>query len=150
MIKLIRTTADNVEFLELIKFLDADLAITDGDEHAFYDQFNKLDTIKYVLLAYENETAVGCGAIKAYDTDTMEIKRMYVAPGFRGKGIASKVLVELEKWTAELGYEKCILETGTRQQSAIRLYEKSGYQRIPNYGQYAQASNSYCFEKMLK
>lgn len=150
MIKTVRTNVENPDFIRLVKQLDEDLAITDGNEHAFYDQFNKLDTIKYVLLAYENETAVGCGAIKAYDAETMEIKRMYVAPGFRGKGIASKVLVELEKWTAELGYEKCILETGTRQQSAIKLYENNGYQRITNYGQYAQASNSYCFEKMLR
>lgn len=150
MIKFVRTNAEHVDFVELVKDLDAELAITDGDEHAFYDQFNKLDAIKYVLLAYENETALGCGAIKQFDAQTIEIKRMYVAPGFRGKGIASKVLVELEKWTAELGYEKCILETGTRQQSAIKLYENNGYQRITNYGQYAQASNSYCFEKLLR
>lgn len=147
MIKLKRTTAGNADFLLMIKLLDADLAVTDGDEHAFYDQFNKLDAIKYVLLAFENETAVGCGAIKEFDAQTMEIKRMYVAPDYRGKGIASKVLAELEKWAAELGFKRCILETGTRQSSAVRLYQKNGYRQIPNYGQYAHVENSLCFEK---
>jgi GNAT superfamily N-acetyltransferase len=147
MIKIVRTVAENPDFVKLVKQLDADLAVTDGDEHAFYDQFNKLDAIKYVLLAFENETAVGCGAIKEFDAQTMEIKRMYVAPDYRGKGIASKVLAALEKWAAELEYKRCILETGTRQSSAIKLYQKSGYNQIPNYGQYALAENSLCFEK---
>lgn len=150
MINIVRTNAENEDFINLVKQLDADLAVTDGDEHAFYDQFNKLDAIKYVLLVFENETAVGCGAIKEFDAQTMEIKRMYVAPDYRGKGIASKVLTALEKWAAELGYKRCVLETGTRQSSAIRLYQKSGYQRIPNYGQYAHAENSLCFENKLK
>ncbi len=150
MIKTVRTNAENEYFIKLVQQLDADLAVTDGDEHAFYDQFNKLDAIKYVLLAFEKEIPVGCGAIKAYGPGTMEIKRMYVAPDHRGKGIAAKVLAELEKWAGELGFEKCILETGTRQSSAIRLYQKSGYQQIPNYGQYAQVQNSLCFEKRIK
>ncbi|PJB12814.1 MAG: GNAT family N-acetyltransferase [Flavobacteriales bacterium CG_4_9_14_3_um_filter_40_17] len=150
MIKIGRTSTENPDFMKLVKQLDADLAVTDGDEHAFYDQFNKLDAIKYVLLAFENETAVGCGAIKEFDAQTMEIKRMYVAPDYRGKGIASEVLTALEKWAAELGYATCILETGTRQSSAIRLYQKNGYQQTPNYGQYAQVQNSLCFEKKLK
>lgn len=150
MIKIVRTNAENEDFINLAKKLDADLAVTDGDEHAFYDQFNKLDAIKYVLLVFENETAMGCGAIKEFDAQTMEIKRMYVAPDYRGKGIASELLIALEKWAAELGFEKCILETGTRQSSAIRLYQKSGYNQIPNYGQYAHAENSLCFEKKLK
>lgn len=149
MLKMVRTSAENVDFIELVKSLDADLAITDGDEHAFYNQFNQLGAIKYVLVAYENSTAVGCGAIKKYNAETVEIKRMYVLPGYRGRGIASQVLKELEKWAFEFGYKRCILETGTRQLSAIRLYEKCGYIRIPNYGQYAQAPNSLCFEKML-
>jgi putative acetyltransferase len=60
------------------------------------------------------------------------------------------VLSELESWAAELGYPKCVLETGKRQPEAIALYEKQGYQRIPNYGQYIGVENSVCFEKVLK
>jgi GNAT superfamily N-acetyltransferase len=93
---------------------------------------------------------VGCGAIKEYAPNTMEIKRMYTLPESRGKGIASKVLTELEIWAAELSYEKCILETGKKQPEAIGLYKKNGYKLIPNYGQYAEIENSVCFEKDIK
>ena len=149
MIELIRTNSSNQDFIELVKLLDIDLAITDGDDHDFYSQFNKLDSINEVVVAYESKTAVGCGAIKAYNKTTMEVKRMFTFPECRGKGIAAQVLRELEKWAKELSFEKCILETGIRQESAIALYKKSGYYLIPNYGQYEGVSDSFCFEKML-
>ena len=149
MIKLVRTNSENRDFIELVKFLDADLALVDGKDHAFYSQFNKIDNIRYVIVAYENEKAVGCGAIKEYEKHTMEVKRMYVSPESRKKGIASEILKELEKWAYELSNCKCILETGKRQQEAIGLYQKSGYKLIPNYGQYAEIENSLCFEKIL-
>jgi len=147
--EVIRTNSDNQDFVELVKFLDADLAIRDGKDHSFYAQFNKIDRIKHVVLAYDNGKPIGCGAMKEYAPDTMEIKRMYVPPESRGKGIAKLVLSELEKWAGELHYAKCILETGKRQPEAIGLYTKSGYRLIPNYGQYAGVENSVCFEKTL-
>ena len=147
MIKLIRTDSENLDFIALVKELDADLAIRDGDEQAFYAQFNKIDKIKYVVVAYENDQPVGCGAIKEYSPIAMEIKRMYTSPACRGKGVATKVLTELERWTAELSYKKCLLETGIKQPEAIGLYKKIGYKPIPNYGQYAGVENSVCFEK---
>ena len=150
MIKLVRTDSNNQNFIELIKYLDADLAEKDGEEHPFYDQFNKIDKIKHVVVAYENEHATGCGALKEYAPNIMEIKRMYTSPGSRGKGIATKILTELETWAGELCYEKCLLETGTKQLDAIGLYKKNGYKRISNYGQYATVANSLCFEKELK
>jgi putative acetyltransferase len=146
---IIRTSSDNRDFIELVKLLDAELAIADGEDHAFYSQFNKIDKIKFVIVAYENEKPVGCGAIKDYGGSAMEIKRMYVSPSFRNKGIASKILSELEKWTIELSYNKCVLETGKRQPDAIGLYKKNGYKPIPNYGQYVGVENSVCFEKEL-
>jgi putative acetyltransferase len=150
MIKMIRTDSDNQDFINLVRFLDADLAERDKDEHSFYAQFNKINKIKYVVVAYENGKPVGCGAIKEYSPNTMEIKRMYTSPESRGKGIASKVLTELEIWAAEFSYEKCILETGKKQPEAIGLYKKNGYKLIPNYGQYAGIENSVCFEKDIK
>ena len=149
MIKIIRTTSDNQNFIELVKSLDIYLAERDGDEHAFYAQYNKIEKIKYVVMAYENDIPVGCGAIKRHSQNTMEIKRMYTLPESRGKGIATKVLNVLELWALELGYKKCILETGKRQPEAIELYKKNGYQLIPNYGQYIGMDNSLCFEKTL-
>ena len=150
MITIKRANSDNKDFIELVKYLDADLAKRDGKEHSFYAQFNKIDKIKHVIVAYENDDPIGCGAIKEYAPKIVEIKRMYTSPASRGKGIATKILIELEKWATELSYEKCILETGKRQSEAIALYKKNGYQLIQNYGQYAGIENSQCFEKEMK
>jgi putative acetyltransferase len=149
MVNLIRSDSDDGAFIGLVKALDADLAKRDGEDHSFYSQFNKIDKIKHVVVAYENGIPTGCGAIKELSPDSMEVKRMYTLPGSRGKGIASQVLAELERWAAELSYEKCLLETGKRQPEAIALYKKRGYRLIPNYGQYAGVENSVCFEKVL-
>jgi putative acetyltransferase len=149
MVKLVRIDSDDGDFIGLVKALDADLAKRDGDDHSFYSQFNKIDKIKHVVVAYENGVPTGCGAIKEFSPDSMEVKRMYTLPGSRGQGIASQILAELERWAAELSYEKCLLETGKRQPEAIALYKKRGYRLIPNYGQYAGVENSVCFEKVL-
>ncbi len=87
--KIIRTNSNNIDFQELVKELDADLKIRDGEEHSFFAQFNKIDLINHVIVAYFNDEAVGCGAMKQYDDDTMEVKRMFVKPISRGNGIAT-------------------------------------------------------------
>lgn len=145
-----RTNSNDPNFQNLVVLLDRDLAIRDGEEHSFFAQYNKITSINHVVVAYENGLAVGCGAIKAYSEDIVEIKRMFVLEANRGKGIASLVLLELEKWAKELGYKKCILETGIKQPEAISLYTKNQYVRIKNYGQYADIANSVCFEKEVK
>jgi len=149
MLILTKTNSENKDFIHLIRFLDADLAQNNGDQNDFYAQFNKVNLIKHVIVAYEDDKAVACGAIKEYEPGVMEVKRMYTSPENRGKGIAGKILAELEAWAVELNYHKCILETGKTQVSAIHLYKKSGYASIDNYGQYAGVENSVCFEKIL-
>lgn len=149
ILKIVRTCSDNPDFKELVKLLDAELAERDGADHPFYAQYNKIDKIKFAVVAYENGEPVSCGAIKEYSNDTMEIKRMYTLPESRGRGIAVKVLSDLENWTKELSFERCILETGKKQPEAIALYKKNGYKLIPNYGQYAEVENSLCFKKEL-
>lgn len=149
MITLKRTNSDDKDFQELVRSLDIDLRIRDGEDHAFFAQFNKIDAIKHAVVAYHDKTPAGCGAIKAYDENTMEVKRMFVPLELRGQGIASQVLQELEKWCKELGFEKCILETGQKQPEAIRLYHKNNYRVIPNFGQYKEVASSVCFEKVL-
>ncbi len=149
MVRLIRTDSDNKDFIQLVGLLDAELAVLDGDEHTFYAQLNKTDKIKHVIIAYENDKPISCGAIREYSPTIMEVKRMYTIPGNRGKGIATKILNELEKWASELAYQKCILETGKRQPDAIWLYQKNGYKTIPNYGKYVEMENSVCFEKKI-
>ncbi|WP_374445476.1 GNAT family N-acetyltransferase [Epilithonimonas sp.] len=146
----LRTTSENPDFQKLVKQLDAYLAIMDGDEHAFYNQYNKIDMLKNCIVIFDNEEAVACGAVKALDSESMEVKRMFTLPEKRGKGLASLILKELEIWAKELGYRKTVLETGKRQTEAVALYNKCGYKVIPNYGQYAGIENSICFEKELK
>jgi putative acetyltransferase len=149
MIKIIRTDSDNPDFAGLVKRLDADLAERDGNDHSIYAQFNKIDKIKHAVVAYEQGLPMGCGAMREYGPNIMEVKRMYTSPDSRGKGIATRVLAELERWATEVSYGKCILETGKRQPEAIELYKKNGYNTISNYGQYAAMENSVCFEKEL-
>ncbi|MBL4643928.1 MAG: GNAT family N-acetyltransferase [Flavobacteriaceae bacterium] len=148
MLKLIRTNSENSDFISLVKKLDAYLKITDGDDHDFYNQFNNIDVIKYVVVVYKNDKPIGCGAIKHFDSNRVEVKRMFVDSSQRGFGIAPKILNELEIWAKELSYKKCILETGERQVEAVKLYHKSNYKRMSiNYGQYKGVVNSLCFEK---
>jgi putative acetyltransferase len=149
LLKILKTTPTNSDFKSLIALLDKDLAITDGEEHDFYHQFNGTEQIKHVLLGYIGDTPISCGAFKVLHTKEVEIKRMYTDHHYRGKGYAVQLLSALEKWAAEEGFTSCILETGTRQKAAIALYHKCGYQIIPNYGPYKGVENSLCFKKAL-
>lgn len=149
MVNLFRTNSDDADFRELVRLLDQDLQIRDGDEHSFYAQFNKIDKIQHVVVAYANETAVGCGALKKYETNAAEIKRMFVRPEWRGRGVATSILSELEKWALELGFSECVLETGWKQPEAVGLYRKCGYGTFPNYGQYKGVENSVCMRKKI-
>lgn len=149
MIELKRTDSSNQEFQKLVEELDAYLKITDGDDHDFYNQFNGLEKIKHALVVYKDNHPIGCGAFREFDKYTVEVKRMYLKPNERGSGIAAEILNALENWAKEFGYKRTILETGDRQVEAVKFYHKSGYKKIPNYGQYAQMENSNCFEKTL-
>lgn len=144
-----QTDSNDHDFIKLVESLDKELALRDGDDHAFYHQYNGISMIKHALVAYIDNIPVGCGAIKKFDDSTMEIKRMFVLQNFRGKGVARNILSGLEQWANDLGFKKCILETGINQHEALSLYKKSGFIRILNYGQYVNVQNSFCFEKVL-
>lgn len=150
MITLKRTNSSAIDFQNLVVLLDVDLKIKDGEEHDFYAQFNKVDNIKNVVVCYQENEAIGCGAFKGFDANTVEIKRMFVHPDFRGKGVASAVLKELETWAEEINYSACVLETGKNNPEAIGLYHKSGYALIANYGQYENVANSVCMKKFIR
>ena len=149
MYTLKRTNSDNIDFQKLVIELDKDLAIKNGDTNDFFAQYNIIGLIQHVIAVYEAHEAVGCGAMKKYENGVMEIKRMFVPMENRGKGIAGKILTELQVWAKELGYNKCILETGNKMIEAIGLYKKNNFKIIPNYGQYADIESSICFEKEL-
>ena len=149
MTSFLKTDSTSSDFQQLVQLLDADLKFRDGDDHSFYAQFNKITHIKNVIVCYIDDYAVGCGAFKAFDDDAVEIKRMFVRPEFRGRGLGMEILRALEIWAAESGYSSCVLETGKKQPEAIQLYQKAGYGIIPNYGQYMGIENSVCMRKLL-
>ena len=149
MIEIKRTSSSEIDFQHLVSELDGELSTRNGETNEFFAQYNKIDQIKNVIIATIDNKPVGCGAMKAYDSDTMEIKRMFVPIEMRGKGIAVHILKNLEKWAKEMNYSKCILETGNKMLEAIRLYEKSNYKVVPNYGQYNGIEDSICFKKHL-
>ena len=148
MFLLQRTDSYNVYFRELVAMLDTFLAERDGQDHAFYAQFNKLDNIKNTIVCFDDNEAIGCGAFKQYDETTVEIKRMFVKLSYRSKGAATKVLQELEKWAIENNFSSAILETVKNQPEAVALYKKNGYTIIPNFGQYKNVENSICMHKI--
>jgi putative acetyltransferase len=149
MLRLVRTTSENPDFRTLVLLLDRDLAQRDGEENAFYAQYNKITLIQHAVVAYAGGEPVGCGAFKEYAAELVEIKRMFVQPAHRQQGVAQAVLSELERWAGELGYAGCVLETGKRQPEAIGLYRRCGYALTPNYGQYVGVENSVCMRKKL-
>jgi GNAT superfamily N-acetyltransferase len=145
-----RTTTVDKDFEYLIKCLDHELWDELHEDQATYDQFNKVPDIKTAVLVYASEEPVACGCFKEYDTDTVEIKRMFVQKKFRGKGLSKKVLQELEQWALENQFRFAVLETSIHFQTARRLYVTSGYHEISNYGPYVGLAESICMEKELK
>lgn len=144
-----RTNSENPDFIALTQKLDIVLCEIYGTNQADYEEYNKIVDLSTVILAYIDEVPTACACFKITDEDTVEIKRMFVLPEYRGKGIARLLLAELEKWAAELDYKTSILETGKLQPEAISLYQKAGYQIVPNYGQYEDKELSVCMTKSL-
>ena len=150
MITIKRTNSEDLAFQKLTKELDVDLEVYYKEEQSFYDKLNVIDKIESVVVAYnEKGSPVGCGGIKRFSESEAEIKRMYVPSTHREKGIATLILTELEVWSTELNFQKCILETLKDKPYAIAFYEKNNYNVIPNFGEYIEAENSICFEKVL-
>jgi GNAT superfamily N-acetyltransferase len=149
-VQIIRTTSNKADFAQLIAALDDDLYQRNGDAQMKYRPYNKVDTIKHVVLVYVDSKPVGCGAFKKFDEESVEIKRMFVYPEMRGKRLAAQILQELENWAVEEGYNKAVLETGYKQTEAIRLYTIAGYTLTENYGQYIGMDESICYRKELK
>jgi putative acetyltransferase len=101
------------------------------------------------LVARQDGAAVGCGALVPMDEYSVEVKRMFVARGFRGLGIATKILDELERLAREFDYDAMRLETGVKQPESIALYGKAGFYRIPNFPPFENDHSAVCFEKKI-
>ncbi|MDB5025582.1 MAG: family N-acetyltransferase [Mucilaginibacter sp.] len=148
-IELKRTDSNDPDFRYLIPLLDKDLQDRYGALQSVYDQYNHIINIDTVMIAYHGHTPAGCGCFKQIDDGSVEIKRMFVKPAERGKGIASSILTGLELWAKEAGFLYTLLETGNNQPEAISLYKKAGYTIVPNYGQYSGMETSICMRKAL-
>jgi putative acetyltransferase len=148
MITLKRTDADDPQFRELVSALNEELARRDGADHPLA-QFNSIAELKMVLVAYCDEEAVGCAAMARYDERTVELKRMYVLPDFRGQRIGERILVELEHWAKEMGVARGILFMGSRQPEAQQLYLRNGYHKVDKYGPLREIADCQCFAKAL-
>ena len=144
-----RTHKEDPRFLDLVSMLDQDLASRYDDGNVSYAPYNALKKITAVVVAIVDGEPAGCGAFKPFDDGSMEIKRVFVKPAFRGRGISKAMMGELEKWAAEMGYNRAVLETGTNQQEAISLYEGIGYRQMANFEPYVGMKESICYEKPL-
>ena len=145
----VRTSADHPDFVHLVSLLDHELWVELQEDQATYDRYNKVPDIKTAIIIYDNENPVAIGCYKAYNNNTVEIKRMYVDKAYRGKGISKMVLDELEKWAIENGFQQAILETSIHFNVAQSLYSKAGYVIVPNYDQYEDLEESICMKKKL-
>lgn len=145
--EIVRTDWSDPSFQELVKELDTFLAVLDGHESERFRSFNRAETMTSVVVAKRDGRPVGCGALRALDSETVEIKRMYVRPTARGLGIGTRVLRELESWAREARYNRIVLETAVELRPAQELYEREGFVRIPNYGQYKCVERSLCYGK---
>lgn len=144
-----KTDSNDPDFHKLVKLLDQYLAEINGKNDAFFSQFNTIDALHHVLIAYHDGVAVGCGAFKPFSENTVEIKRMFVLPEFREQGIARQILKNLEYWAEESSFDFCILETSKNMEDAVKLYQKAGYSTIQNYGQYKDIESSVCMKKYI-
>lgn len=140
----------NDDFIKLCVLLDNSLnEASGGKNREYYKQYNSLVQIHDVFLAYEDEIPIACASFKYFEDGVAEVKRVFVKPGYRGKGISKLLMKQLEEKAKELGYLKLILETGAKFEAAIGLYKSLGFQVINNYGQYKDIKDSICMEKYI-
>lgn len=105
------------------------------------------DRAIFVIARNQSGKAIGCGAFRAIDKTTAEVKRMYAKEA--GMGIGNKILSYLERRAHDIGYTTIRLETRIVNARAVSFYKRNGYRKIANYGKYTGRLNSVCFEKIL-
>jgi len=148
-VELSRTTPDDPAFVELTTALDRELRAQYGEANEPYAALNRLAPGTAAVVMRDGGRPIGCGAFRIREGGRAELKRMYVVPADRGRGVARALLAALEAWAKEQGTAEVILETGTEQHAAIRLYTRSGYARIPAFAPYDGLPHSVCFAKRL-
>ena len=138
----------------LIESLNAELSgiyTTPGATHFRLEPEEVTGARGAFLIVYHEGTPVGCGAVRLIDAGTAELKRMYVSPSLRGKGLGRRLVAALEAEARALGVRRLVLETGIWQAAALALYRGAGFKPIPLYGEYRRsAETSVCLGKDLE
>ena len=148
----VRTDGKNEDFIENCRLLDMDLDRRVGRQikREKYQKFNQLDEIREAIVVYDHGRSVGGGAIRRYDDENIELKRVFVHNEYQGQGIGSRLVSLLIEWAAELGYRRMILETGELLAESCAVYKKLGFAVIPNYGPYADMPESLCMAREIR
>jgi putative acetyltransferase len=139
---------DSPEAAELLAELRSELDDRYGADVEPGEKPSAADVAVFVV-ARDDRRALGCGALRSLGEPVVEIKRMYVRPEARGRGIGAALLHALEREAIERGFRVVRLETGPMQPEAISLYARAGYREIPCFGAYASGAASRCFERRL-
>ncbi len=152
LIEFKRTDGKNKDFVENCRLLDMDLDRRVGKKikREKYEKYNQLDEIQEAIVVYNDNKAVGGGAIRRYNNEDIELKRVFVHTKYQGQGIGTKLVSLLIEWAAELGYKRIILETGELLEESCYVYKKLGFKVIPNYGPYVDMPESLCMARDLK
>ena len=147
----IRTDGKNKDFIENCRLLDMDLDMRVGKKikRDKYTKYNQLDEIHEAIVVYEGNQAIGGGAIRKYNDENVELKRVFIHPEYQGMGIGTKLVSTLIEWAIEIGYKRMILETGELLAESCAVYRKLGFEVIPNYGPYVNMPESLCMAKDL-
>jgi GNAT superfamily N-acetyltransferase len=148
-LNILNIDSTNIDFKKLIELLDDDLNERYGELQKQYNNHNKVDYINDVIIIYKDEVPVACGAFKEHNTDSIELKRIFVKKENRRQGLSKLIIYELEKLGRNKGYKYAFLETGIKQYEAINLYKNTGYEIIENYEPYIGNANSVCMKKDL-
>ena len=143
---------DSKDFIYLCAELDNYLNHAIGGEarREKYKKFNHLDTMDYVIVAYDNEKPAGCAALRKYSDENIEVKRVFVREEYRRKNIGGQIMEKLIAYSKSLGYTHMILETGEFLEASVRLYSRYGFERIPNYGAYIDMTESLCMGRSIE
>lgn len=146
-----RTDGKSKDFIENCRLLDMDLDRRVGKkiQRDKYTEYNQLDKIQEAIVIYENNKLIGGGAIRRYNEEDVELKRIFVHAEYQGRGIGTRLVSLLIEWAYELGYKRIILETGELLAESCAVYKKLGFTVIPNYGPYVNMPESLCMAKDL-
>ena len=144
------TNEKDERFIELTKELDNEYFQRLGDVVKKYEQYNDLNDPHIVILALNWGKPIACASFRLFDKDTIEIKRVYVKKRYRRKGIAYKLVKQLEKMAMEENFRYSVIETGRDNEAAINLYKKLDYEIIDNFGQFEGDDLCICMRKEFK